>query len=78
LATIKASLGYKLVMIAIPQQPQKMTVEEYLEWELQQDVRYEYVNGEVFAMTGGTIPHNDVDLNFYRALYPHLRSIVNA
>ncbi len=61
-------------MITIPQQPQKMTVEEYLEWELQQDVRYEYVNGEVFAMTGGTIPHNDIALNFYRALYPHLRS----
>lgn len=61
-------------MIAIPQQPQKMTVEEYLEWELQQDVRYEYVNGEVFAMTGGTIPHNDIALSFYRALYPHLRS----
>lgn len=60
-------------MIAIPQ-PQKMTVEEYLEWELQQDVRYEYVNGEVFAMTGGTIPHNDIALSFYRALYPHLRS----
>ena len=61
-------------MIAIPQQPQKMTVEEYLEWELQQDVRYEYVNGEVFAMTGGTIPHNDIALNFYSVLRPHLRS----
>jgi Uma2 family endonuclease len=61
-------------MIAIPEQPQKMTVEEYLEWELQQDVRYEYVNGEVFAMTGGTIPHNDIALNFYTALRPHVRS----
>ncbi|MFN6558600.1 MAG: Uma2 family endonuclease [Nostoc sp. ChiSLP01] len=61
-------------MIAIPQQPQKMTVEEYLEWEPQQDVRYEYVYGEVFGMTGGTIPHNDIALNLYRALYPHLRS----
>ncbi len=46
-------------MIGILQQPEKMTIEEYLEWESQQDVRYEYVNGEVFAMTGGTIPHND-------------------
>jgi Uma2 family endonuclease len=36
-------------MIAIPQQPQKMTIEEYLEWEPDQDVRYEYVNGELFA-----------------------------
>jgi Uma2 family endonuclease len=61
-------------MIAIPQQPQKMTIEEYLEWEPDQDVRYEYVNGELFAMTGGTIPHNDIALNLYRTLYPHLRS----
>lgn len=62
------------VMIAIPQTPQKMTVEEYLEWEAQQEIRHEYVNGEVFAMTGGTIPHNDIALNFYTALHPHLRS----
>jgi Uma2 family endonuclease len=61
-------------MIAITQQPQQMTIEEYLEWEPQQDLRYEYVNGEVFAMTGGTIPHNDIALNFYTALRPHLRS----
>ena len=58
---------------AIPKEPQKMTIEEYLEWEPQQEVRYEYLNGEVFAMTGGTIPHNDVALNFYTALRPHLR-----
>jgi Uma2 family endonuclease len=61
-------------MIAIPQKPEKMTIEEYLEWEPQQDLRYEYFNGEVFAMTGGTIPHNDIALNFYSALRPHLRS----
>jgi len=61
-------------MIATPQQPPKMSFEDYLEWELQQDIRYEYVNGEVFAMTGGTIPHNDIALNLYTALRPHLRS----
>ncbi len=61
-------------MIAIFQQTPKMTIEEYLAWEPQQDIRYEYVNGEVFAMTGGTIPHNDIALNLYRTLYPHLRS----
>ncbi len=61
-------------MIANPQQPQKMTVEEYLEWEPQQEVRYEYFYGEVFAMTGGTIPHNDIALNLYTALRPYLRS----
>ena len=61
-------------MVAIPEQSQIMTIEEYLEWEPQQEIRYEYVNGEVFAMTGGTIPHNDIALNLYRNLYPHLRS----
>lgn len=59
-------------MVAIPKEPLKMTIEEYLEWEPQQDIRYEYVNGEVFAMTGCTIPHNDIALNFYTALRPHL------
>ena len=61
-------------MIATPKQPQKMTIEEYLEWEPTQELRYEYVNGEVLAMTGGTIPHNDIALNFYTTLRPHLRS----
>ncbi|MFM9263901.1 Uma2 family endonuclease [Tychonema sp. BBK16] len=61
-------------MIAIPQAPQKMSVEEYLAWEAQQEIRHEYVNSEVFAMTGGTIAHNDLALNFYTALRPHLRS----
>lgn len=60
-------------MIATPQPPQKMTVEEYLEWEARQEIRHEYINGEVFAMTGGSIPHNDIALNLYRSLYPHLR-----
>ncbi|MCL1473249.1 Uma2 family endonuclease [Argonema antarcticum] len=60
-------------MIANPQDYQKMTAEEYLEWEAKQELRHEYVDGEIFAMTGGSIPHNDIALNFYRALYPHLR-----
>lgn len=60
-------------MMTSPQQPFKMTVEEYLEWESQQEMRHEYVYGELFAMTGGTIPHNDIALNLYTALRPHLR-----
>lgn len=59
-------------MIAIPQKQPKMTFEEYLRWELNQDIRYEYINGEVFAMTGGIIAHNDIALNLYGPLYSHL------
>ena len=61
-------------MFATPHKPQNMTVEKYLEWEPTQELRYEYDNGEVLAMTGGTIPHNDIALNFYTVLRPHLRS----
>lgn len=59
-------------MIAQPQH-QLMTPQEYLEWEEQQPIKYEYINGEVFAMTGGTIPHNDIALNLASALKNHLR-----
>jgi Uma2 family endonuclease len=51
----------------------RMTSQEYLEWEEQQPCKYEYVNGEVFAMTGGTLPHNSIALNLASALKNHLR-----
>ena len=53
-------------MLAISQEPSRMSIKEYLEWEPQQDLRHEYINGEVFAMTGGTLAHNDITLNLYR------------
>lgn len=60
-------------MIANPQDYQKMTPEEYLEWEAKQEFRHEYIDGEIVAMTGGSLYHNDIALNLYRSLYPHLR-----
>jgi len=50
-----------------------MSPQEYLEWEERQDIKYEYVNGEVFAMTGGTLPHTTIALNLASALKNHLR-----
>ena len=52
---------------------QRMTPQEYLEWEEQQPFKYEYVKGEVLTMTGGTLPHNSVALNLASALKNHLR-----
>ena len=51
-----------------------MTVEAYLEWEPCQELRYEFVSGEVFSMTGGTLPHNDIAINLLTALRPHIRA----
>jgi Uma2 family endonuclease len=53
--------------------PQPMTPQVYLEWEQQQPIKYEYINGQVFAMTGGTLPHNSIALNLASALKLHLR-----
>lgn len=50
-----------------------LTPQAYLDWEQAQVLRYEYVDGEVFAMTGGTVPHGTIALNLATALKPHLR-----
>ncbi|MFO5526512.1 MAG: Uma2 family endonuclease [Cuspidothrix sp.] len=50
-----------------------MTPQEFLEWEELQEIKYEYLDGEVFAMTGGTIPHSAIALNLASALKSHLR-----
>nr|WP_264308954.1 Uma2 family endonuclease [[Leptolyngbya] sp. PCC 7376] len=50
-----------------------MTPEEYLAWEEQQEYRYEYIDGEIIAMTGGSLAHNDIALNLYSLLRPHLK-----
>ena len=34
------------------------TADEFLVWEAQQALRHEYLAGDVFAMTGGTLDHN--------------------
>ncbi len=46
---------------------------EYLEGEKVTKVRHQYVDGEVYAMAGGTKAHNEVAGNFYGLLRAHLR-----
>jgi Uma2 family endonuclease len=50
-----------------------MSPSEYLAWEEEQAFRHEYLNGEVYAMTGGTMPHNEVATNLVAMLKTHLR-----
>ncbi|HIK11881.1 MAG TPA: Uma2 family endonuclease [Oscillatoriaceae cyanobacterium M33_DOE_052] len=53
--------------------PSSMTVTEYLTWEAQQLIKHEYIDGEVHAMTGGTLPHNDIAVNLTSLLRAFLR-----
>ena len=50
-----------------------MSADEYLAWESQQEEKYEYENGKIIAMTGGTIPHSQIPLNLGALLLAHLR-----
>jgi Uma2 family endonuclease len=43
--------------------PQPWTVEEFLAWERVQEDRYEYVDGVIRMMVGGTLDHNTITLN---------------
>jgi len=54
-------------------QSQILSPAEYLAWEAEQDTKYEYENGKIIAMTGGTIPHSQISANLAALLIPHLR-----
>ncbi|MBW4552615.1 MAG: Uma2 family endonuclease [Aphanocapsa sp. GSE-SYN-MK-11-07L] len=54
-------------------QSQFMTPAEYLAWEAEQPLKHEYIEGEVYAMTGGTLPHNDIALNLYSLVRSQIR-----
>jgi Uma2 family endonuclease len=46
-----------------PSRGAPMTPDEFIAWESKQDSKYEYIFGNIHAMTGGSIPHNDIAVN---------------
>ena len=50
-----------------------MTLEEFLAWERQQDLRYEFDGIQPVAMTGGTVAHSVIASNVFQALDARLR-----
>lgn len=46
-----------------------MTLDEFLEWELAQEDRYEFIDGVVYAMSGGSRPHNTIAVNVSSQLW---------
>jgi Uma2 family endonuclease len=60
-------------MIAVREALPTLTPEEYFAWEEQQLDRHEYIDGHVYAMSGGTINHSDIAGNFLTLLKAHMR-----
>lgn len=59
-------------MIALSDQ-NYLSPEEFLVWEAKQSERYEYFNGQAYAMSGGTLPHNAIAINLVALLRNHMR-----
>lgn len=47
----------------------KISVQDYLDGEMVSEVRHEYIDGEVYAMSGGTLDHNLITGNIFAALH---------
>jgi Uma2 family endonuclease len=60
-------------MIALKEDFPHFTPAEYLAWEEQQEFRHEFVDGNIYAMTGGTINHSAIAVNLIATLKNHLR-----
>jgi Uma2 family endonuclease len=55
------------------QQQLKFSLDDFMLWEAEQSERHEYLNGEIFAMTGARDTHNTIALNIASALRSALR-----
>ena len=58
---------------ARPTPPESWTVDEFLAWEREQEERYEYVDGVIRMMVGGTLDHNTIIGNVSSALRSQLK-----
>jgi Uma2 family endonuclease len=53
--------------------PKPWTVDDFLAWEAQQPERYEFIDGVVFMMVGGSAAHTIIKGNVFNALVARLR-----
>ena len=55
------------------QKKTNMTPREYLQFEKESQIKHEYINGEIFAMTGDSLNHNRINVNIIRELGNQLK-----
>ena len=59
--------------MAYPHPHRNLSVAEYLEGEIRNELRHEYVAGIAYAMGGASGAHNIISGNLFAALHRHLR-----
>ncbi|MEM9905598.1 MAG: Uma2 family endonuclease [Cyanobacteria bacterium P01_D01_bin.44] len=61
-------------MIAARESLPQLTPEEYFVWEEQQLEKYEYIDGQIYAMGGGTVNHSRIAVRFATLCDIHLEN----
>ncbi len=56
----------------------RLSVAEYLAWEAENEIKHEYIDGEVYAMSGGTGKHSSIMINITIAIGQQLGDSVCA
>ena len=58
--------------MGLPEEQTRISLKDYLEGEKTSTIRHEYVDGQIYAMTGGSANHNQLTLSVGAKLYVHL------
>ncbi len=59
--------------MSLPQPQPTFTAADYMAWEATQDTRSEFIDGQVYAMAGGTLEHNAATGAVFATLRHHLK-----
>ncbi len=54
-------------------QSRRFSVEDYLAFEEHSEIKHEYINGEIYAMSGASVRHNQIAGNLFARLLNRLR-----
>jgi Uma2 family endonuclease len=61
------------MLMSMAPEHRRLSVAEYVVFERDSRSKHEFYRGELFAMAGGTIRHNDISGNIYHALRNRLK-----
>ena len=59
--------------MALPQKAHYYTPEEYLAFERAAETKHEYLDGQIYAMAGGSPPHNQICFNLSGEIHPQIK-----
>jgi Uma2 family endonuclease len=61
-------------MIAAKENSPQLTPEEYFVWEAKQREKHEYINGQVYAMSGGSVNHGRIAIRLTAMFDTHVEN----